>query len=743
MSLPVVPGVLKGEKQKTTDLSLRRTLVEKDINQKDNVLSEKNKPKDKLKTGPEQSDQQLKGNHQVSKSETAATLADNTTRKENTPSGRAKPTASRTEEKGEGKASTMKASSLITPQRGRSVRGVVSAFKLDQLSIANKFASELKMMEQSIRAVRDRSNEMDRIKEGIRQSFLNRNRKPPAYQDLLDKSVLKNLEEQLEQMKKEKQALTESQTQGFVTPLKVSKEVQAEKPLNNETLDPKVNEKLERLEKLEKQCEEYQRNMDLLRKKNEELALMLQQTKIEYSSKSQEERQKAEQEIRKFKQDRQELVDRIKRLEEKLQHSDQTGLRVDTIEATPMDKPAMGLREDSEPVKYKHTDYTTASQSGNERSASLDPRLHNGQIFYRSGRVFKNERAFNAPQTLKTDSSDGEMSNIKVFQSFEDSSDAIPHYNIFTRPNEPVVISRAEPYYKEKDSRPQSRSKNHRKLRIAKKSRDSTHHPEPAIYIQDVPEQTFYTPIKQNDYWSVKRLSPSLRKTETIIEDDRIRRAEARQRMSARSSAKSSARQYRCEERSSSPPQDYSDEIKQGGIIRNNIFFRTKDIFGTDPESDEWEMTKEQVSGEVYVLKELQSRLQTAGSLTDFKLNCLKSKGILFGTDSLQVGVATNIYKRTPLNYLQIMIYFGNRLNEDITEFRTSHSQGLNLDVITEPDQIQSVVNSNRQVRQQLVISFNEVPFGCLQMTCEGLFGGSYNCFFVLFTYGDNEIHGV
>ena len=58
-----------------------------------------------------------------------------------------------------------------------------------------------------------------------------------------------------------------------------------------------------------------------------------------------------------------------------------------------------------------------------------------------------------------------------------------------------------------------------------------------------------------------------------------------------------------------------------------------------------------------------------------------------------------------------------------------SLSEGLNLNVLAKPETMEAVIPQKHQIKQQFLISFTSVPFGCVQLNCEGLFAGNYMSF--------------
>ena len=154
----------------------------------------------------------------------------------------------------------------------------------------------------------------------------------------------------------------------------------------------------------------------------------------------------------------------------------------------------------------------------------------------------------------------------------------------------------------------------------------------------------------------------------------------------------------------------------------------------SENEQDAKQIRGDQVISEIFVLKELKIRLGVADSATamqQFKISCLKPKSLLFENDSIQIGVTASLVQdyASSKNMVKLMMYYGNKLDSDITNFRVSLTEGLNLNVIAKPQSVESLIAAGKQIKQQLLISFSSVPFSCLQLNCEGLFGGNYSLF--------------
>ena len=144
-------------------------------------------------------------------------------------------------------------------------------------------------------------------------------------------------------------------------------------------------------------------------------------------------------------------------------------------------------------------------------------------------------------------------------------------------------------------------------------------------------------------------------------------------------------------------------------------------------------MKGEEVPSNVYVLTELHNRLNgnSLGSgnlLHYFKVSCLKPKSLLYENEYVQIGGTATVIQdySTSRNLLKLVVYYGNKLNSEVTEFRTQLTEGLNLNVVSKPQNADTEIAPSKQAKQQFLITFSSVPFSCLQLNCEGRFGGQY-----------------
>ena len=135
------------------------------------------------------------------------------------------------------------------------------------------------------------------------------------------------------------------------------------------------------------------------------------------------------------------------------------------------------------------------------------------------------------------------------------------------------------------------------------------------------------------------------------------------------------------------------------------------------------------VPASLYVFEELNTRLQSASSpnsLFYFKMACLKSKCPIYEDEFLQIGASSSVIQdySTGKHQLKLSLFFSNKKDEPITDFTTTLTEGLNLEVVMKPEHSDSVISTNKQTKQVLLISFKTVPISCLEMTCRAVCGG-------------------
>ena len=581
-------------------------------------------------------------------------------------------------------------------QAQRMSRTLAKSMGLDSSVIAQKYADELKLMSQSIKMARNRSGDMQKIKEGIKQSFINRNRQPPNYKDVLDQGLLKNLEEQLEKLKTEKQAIAADGTM----------------PLGGTSLtkvqDPAI---LTQVLQLQKQLESYQADSETLRKKNKELETTLRNVQTELiKTKSQDSiKPQTSEEIEMIKKNNQALQEKVRLLESvinSIQANPQIIVKENVPEHPSEEYPivkeqikehfAKKLQKDSPLLNNK---YSPARYHEEEKQYDSNGTSH-------SKTTVKTENAAVFPKSLKTDSPDAAENRAQaLFFQARGNNDGLhglhvtkPVRNIFGK-----TLQLMTGYTDRSIESNGTQGLAHDVLeKIATKRENIEPKPQKSLTLQDLatdsvrPYSNFQSPMSQNS--DVKRFVGK-----NIFS------------MSPRDGVlKSPGSVSRYEPK-------YSDRTYDHQVYDRNIH-----------ESDK--IKGELVSSEIYALRGLQNVISDSGpgdALHKFKISCLRAKSLLYENEFIQVGITTNIMQdyASSKNLLKAMVYFGSKLESEITKFKISIVEGLNLKVTAKPQEVDSVIMGGKQVKQQYLISYTGTPFGCLKVIGEGLFNGKHEAF--------------
>ena len=281
-------------------------------------------------------------------------------------------------------------------------KGMIQSSKFGSFTATNKYAADLKMMERSIRAVRERSIDVSNIKEGINQSLSSRNIQTPKYKDILDQNLLKNLEDQIEHLKKEQhQTTVEDQ---------IPKKHEQELPpsVKIEPSETKRDPELaEQTLLLQKKCGEYQQEIEKTTKENLQLKAELQDAQSKLAILSAQ--SLSIEEIENIKQNNVVLINKVKLLEEQLKDM-QNNSKKQHVTKNSMDMDH-GQRQDSEEVEH--------FKQGNEFNRINGYSKSNNQAIY--------------------------VSQKREGHSEHDANHKQVH-NAFTKPNEIAVPSDKEDY---------------------------------------------------------------------------------------------------------------------------------------------------------------------------------------------------------------------------------------------------------------------------------------------------------
>lgn len=110
--------------------------------------------------------------------------------------------------------------------------------------------------------------------------------------------------------------------------------------------------------------------------------------------------------------------------------------------------------------------------------------------------------------------------------------------------------------------------------------------------------------------------------------------------------------------------------------------------------------------------------LPLSNDLHSFKVACLKPKCPLFENDLIRVGVSSTVVHdhTNHKNMLKLVLYFENKSDQLIDEFMTDFSQAKSLNRIAKPGRLETFIDSGKQVKQQVIVAFDKVPFECLQL---------------------------
>jgi len=101
-----------------------------------------------------------------------------------------------------------------------------------------------------------------------------------------------------------------------------------------------------------------------------------------------------------------------------------------------------------------------------------------------------------------------------------------------------------------------------------------------------------------------------------------------------------------------------------------------------------------------------------------FKIACLKGKCPLFENDNIRVGVSSTVVHdhTNHKNMLKLVLYFENKGELLIDNFETEVIDAKGLNRIAKPNKLETPIEKGKQVKQQVVVAFDRIPFECLQL---------------------------
>ena len=124
-----------------------------------------------------------------------------------------------------------------------------------------------------------------------------------------------------------------------------------------------------------------------------------------------------------------------------------------------------------------------------------------------------------------------------------------------------------------------------------------------------------------------------------------------------------------------------------------------------------------------------------SNDLRTFKIACLKAKCPLFENDSLRIGVSSTVVHdhNNHKNMLKLVLYFENKLDHPISDFVTDFTDVKNLNRVAKPARLEGPIEVGKQVKQQVIVAFDRVPFECLQLNATTSVEGKSTETFTLF----------
>lgn len=117
---------------------------------------------------------------------------------------------------------------------------------------------------------------------------------------------------------------------------------------------------------------------------------------------------------------------------------------------------------------------------------------------------------------------------------------------------------------------------------------------------------------------------------------------------------------------------------------------------------------------------------ETGQKINKLKYSCLKNKSTIFESETLQIGCISALESNPQSkSFLKLTLYFTNKTNKKISEATIIYigDEGLNLWV--KPEAISNEIRPNSQIRQELILDFNELPYPLLI--------GEYSYKFIIF----------
>lgn len=106
-----------------------------------------------------------------------------------------------------------------------------------------------------------------------------------------------------------------------------------------------------------------------------------------------------------------------------------------------------------------------------------------------------------------------------------------------------------------------------------------------------------------------------------------------------------------------------------------------------------------------------------------FKISNMQRKCILLESPQIQIGIKSGlIYDyMSQRQHLKLELYFGNKTQAPIHNFQVEYQGSETLDVWTKPQVVEAEIQPKRQVKQELLVQFNNLPYSLISCELEAV----------------------
>ena len=156
--------------------------------------------------------------------------------------------------------------------------------------------------------------------------------------------------------------------------------------------------------------------------------------------------------------------------------------------------------------------------------------------------------------------------------------------------------------------------------------------------------------------------------------------------------------------------------------------------FGSDPKSTPQNREKTPIpkdfegfikaSKEVPIFSELESNLLMTSNpkaIEQFCIAACRKRGLVHDNDYFSINAKYSLLEDASKgrNQLKVVLLFGNKTNNPISNFKFEFIKHTNLSFIKTPDQVESEIPAGKQIKAEFIVSMVKVPVCDLHLNCQ------------------------